>query len=173
MYLSDLRVYFIEEVYFRVTWSGWRSTKITEKLVDYANPANVEFIVDPRVSFRGWLIYSYLHLSWSSHCQGSVQIGSLTTLWHDHIAFIDDTACPGKKNSIFINDHALNREPVPLTMNIHFFNIIAPVHDTSVVSTHPRLWMRETIRKVIFLTVNSKEALESFPADHRSVGTFQ
>ena len=78
-----------------------------------------------------------------------------------------------QKNSIFINDHALNREPVPLTMNIHFFNIIASVHDTSVVSTHPRLWMHETIRKVIFLTVNAKEALESFPADHRSVGTFQ
>ena len=33
--------------------------------------------------------------------------------------------------------------------------------------------MRETIRKVIFLTVNAKEVLESFPADHRSVGTFQ
>ena len=34
------------------------------------------------------------YLSWSSasDCQGSVQIGSLTTLWHDHIACIDDTA---------------------------------------------------------------------------------
>ena len=76
-----------------------------------------------------------------------------------------------QKSSIFINEHALNREHVPL--NIHFFNIIAPVHDTTVVSTLPRLWMLETIRKVIFLTVNAKEALESFPAEHRSVGTFQ
>ena len=39
MYLSDLRVYFKVEVYFRVT----------VKLVDYANTTNVEFIVDPRV----------------------------------------------------------------------------------------------------------------------------
>ena len=52
-----------------------------------------------RVLFHGWLTYSYLHLSWSSDCQESVQIGSLTTLWHDHIAFIDDTACPGRKTA--------------------------------------------------------------------------
>ena len=32
---------------------GWRSTKIAEKLVDHANTTNIEFIVDPRVSFRG------------------------------------------------------------------------------------------------------------------------
>ena len=77
--------------------------------MDYANTTNVEFIVDPRVLFHVWLICSYLHLSWSSDCHGSVQIGSLTTLCHDDIAFIDDTACPGR-----INEHALNREPVPL-----------------------------------------------------------
>ena len=46
-----------------------------------------------------------------------MQLGSLTTLWHDHIACIDDTACPGRKNSILINEHALNRELVPLTKN--------------------------------------------------------
>ena len=34
---------------------GWRSTKIAEKLVDYANTTNVEFIVDPRI-FIPWLI---------------------------------------------------------------------------------------------------------------------
>ena len=27
---------------------GWRSTKIAEKLVDYANTTNVECIVDPK-----------------------------------------------------------------------------------------------------------------------------
>ena len=74
MYLSDLRVYFKVEVY-------------------YANTTNVEFIVDPKVLF----LLSYLHLSWSSDCQGSVQIDSLTTLWHYHIAFIDGTAFPGRK----------------------------------------------------------------------------
>ena len=26
-------------------------------------------------------------------------MGSLTTLWHDHIACIDDTACPGRKTA--------------------------------------------------------------------------
>ena len=26
--------------------------------MDYANTTNVEFIVDPRVLFHGWLIYS-------------------------------------------------------------------------------------------------------------------
>ena len=76
---------------------GWRSIKIAEKLVDYTNTTNVEFIVDPKVLFHGWLIYSYLHLSWSRDCQGSVQIDSLTTLWHYHIAFIDGTAFPGRK----------------------------------------------------------------------------
>ena len=28
---------------------GWRSAKIAEKLVYYANTTNVEFIVDPKV----------------------------------------------------------------------------------------------------------------------------
>ena len=31
---------------------GWRSTKIT----------NIEFIVDPKVLFHGWLTYSYLQI---------------------------------------------------------------------------------------------------------------
>ena len=88
-----------------------------EKLVagSYANTTNVEFIVDPKVLFHGWLIYSYWHTSWSSGCQGSVQIGSSTSLWHDHIACIDDTACRGRK-TILINEHTLNREPVSLTL---------------------------------------------------------
>ena len=92
MYLSDLRVY------FRVTWSGG-VLKPQKKLVDYANTTNVEFIVDPKVLFHGSLIYSYLHLSCSSDCHGRVQIGSLSSLWHDHIAFIDDTACRGRKTA--------------------------------------------------------------------------
>ena len=48
----------------------WLSRR--KKIVDYANTSNVEFI-DPNVLFRyGWLIYSYLHISWSSDCQESV-----------------------------------------------------------------------------------------------------
>ena len=56
MYLSELRVYFKVDVYFRVTWSGMRSTKIAEKLVDYVNTTNLEFIVDPKVLFHGWYV---------------------------------------------------------------------------------------------------------------------
>ena len=65
--------------------------------MDYANTTHVEFIVDPKVFFHDWWIYSYLRIIWSNDCQGNVRIGSLTTLWHVHIACIDDTACPGRK----------------------------------------------------------------------------
>ena len=74
--------------------------------MDYAKTTNVEFIVDPKVLFHGWLIYSYLQIlkliKNASDCQESVQIGSLTTLWHDHIACIDDTACPGRKTAFWL-----------------------------------------------------------------------
>ena len=69
--------------------------------MDYANTTNVEFIVDPKVLFHGWLIYNYLHISWSSDCQGS-EFGSLTILWHNEIAFINDTACPGRKIAFWL-----------------------------------------------------------------------
>ena len=65
--------------------------------MECANTTNVEFIVDPKILFYGWLIYSHLHVSWSSDGQGSVQIGSLSTLCHDHITCIDDTAAPAEK----------------------------------------------------------------------------
>ena len=92
MYLSDLIVYFKVEVYFRVTWS---------RIEGYANTTNIEFIVDPKVLFHVELIYSYLHISWSSDCQGCVQIGSLTSLRRDHVACIDDTACRGRKTEFW------------------------------------------------------------------------
>ena len=58
-----LRVYFKVEVYFRVTWSRMvEYYNLKKKLVDYANTINVEFIVDPKVSSLGWLIYSYLQI---------------------------------------------------------------------------------------------------------------
>ena len=41
-----------------------------------------------------------------------MQIGSLTTSSHDHIGCIRQ-----KKQHILINEHALNREPVPLKLN--------------------------------------------------------
>jgi len=87
--------------------------KLQEKLVDYANTTNVEFTVDPKVLFHGRLIYSYLQIFKLIKCQWSVQICSLTTLWHDRIVCIDNTACPGRKQH-FYNEHALNHEPVML-----------------------------------------------------------
>ena len=51
MYLSDLRMYFKVEVYFRVTW---RSIKIAEKLADYANTTDVEIYCWPE-GFISWL----------------------------------------------------------------------------------------------------------------------
>ena len=54
MYLSDLRVYFKVDVYFRVTWSRMEES--------HANSTNVEFIVDPKVLFHAWLIYRYLRI---------------------------------------------------------------------------------------------------------------
>ena len=51
MYLSDLRVYFKVQVYFRVT----KEDGGVLKLVDYANTTNVKFIVDPKVLFHGSL----------------------------------------------------------------------------------------------------------------------
>ena len=52
MYLSDLRVYFKVEVFFRVTWSGME--ELQNRTTNYAN-TNVEFVVDPKVFFP-WLI---------------------------------------------------------------------------------------------------------------------
>ena len=50
MYLSNLRVYYFHkvEVYFRVTRQGSGALKSQKKLVDYANTADVEFIVTQR-----------------------------------------------------------------------------------------------------------------------------
>ena len=45
-----------------------------------------------------------------------MQIGSLTTLWHDRIDCIDDYSMPRQKKSILINEHALNHELVPLNL---------------------------------------------------------
>ena len=71
MYLSDLRVY------FKVTQDGG-VLKSQKALVDYGNTTNVEFIVDPKVLFRGEGIYSYLHQV--DQVTASVQISSLRTL---------------------------------------------------------------------------------------------
>ena len=113
MYLRDLRVYFKVEVYFRVTWS---------RMEDYYNGLcqhYQQFIVDRKVLFHSWWICSYLHISWSSDCLGSVQIGSLTMLWHDHIACIDNTARPQQKTAFWLMRMHWTVKP-PLYSRFHF-----------------------------------------------------
>ena len=96
---------------------GWRSTKIAEKLVDYANTTNVEFIVDPKVLFHGWLIYSYLQIFKLIKCKWLP--GECADWFFDNImtwsySFHRRYSMSRQKNSILINKHALNHEPVPL-----------------------------------------------------------
>ena len=79
-----------------------------KKLVDYANTTNVEFVVDitdiwpqvDQVTARG-VCRLIDYKKKKKKKGGSVQIGSLTSLWHDHIACIDDTACPGRKTAFW------------------------------------------------------------------------
>ena len=116
MYLSDLRVYFPVEVYFRVTWS----LKWQKKLVDYANTTNVEFIVGPKVLFRGWLIYRYLQIfkliksKWlPGECADWFFDNIMIWSYYSHRRY----SMSRQKNRILINEHALNPEPVPLKLH--------------------------------------------------------
>ena len=112
MYRRDLTVYLKVEVYFRITWS-----RIEKKLVDYANTTNVEFIVDPKVLFHGWWIYSYLQIfklikcKWlPEECADWFFCNIMAWSFCLHRRY----SMSRQKNSILINDHALNREPVHL-----------------------------------------------------------
>ena len=87
--------------------------------MDYANTTNGEFIVDPKVLFRGWLIYSYLQIFKLIKCKWLS--GDCADWFFDNI--ITWSYClhrrysmSQQKNSILINEHALNREPVPLKL---------------------------------------------------------
>ena len=75
--------------------------------MDYANTTNVEFIVDPKVLFHGWLIYSYLQMFKLIKCKWLP--GECADWFLDNIM----------KDSILTNEHALNREPVPLNAGYH------------------------------------------------------
>ena len=66
MYSVSQSVFQSRSVFQSLCEVGWKSAKIAEKLLDYANTTNDEFIVDEKVLFYGWLIYGYLHQSWSS-----------------------------------------------------------------------------------------------------------
>ena len=86
-------------------------------MVDYASTTNFEFIVDPMVLFQGWLIYSYLQIFQLIKCKWLP--GECADCFFD--IFMTWSYClhrwysmSRQKNRIFINEHVLNREPVPL-----------------------------------------------------------
>ena len=111
MYLSYLRVYFKGEVYFRITWSrmgGGGVLKSQKKLVDYANNTNVEFIVDLKVLFHCWLIYSYLQIFKLIKCKWLP--GECADWFFDNIMtwsyrLHGRYSMSRQKNSIVINEH--------------------------------------------------------------------
>ena len=124
MYLSDLRVYFKVQVYLRVTKKDGGVLKShTKKLVDYANTTNVDFIVDRKALFHGWLIYSYLQICKLIKCKWMP--GECADWFFENImtwsyCLHRRYSTSRQKNSILINEHALNREPVPLNIKIGF-----------------------------------------------------
>ena len=108
MYLSDLRVHFKVEVYFRVTRSRWRSTKITEKISGLCQHY-LKFL------FHGWLIYSYLQIFKLIKCKWVP--GECADWFFDNIMTWSYClhrwhSMTWQKNSILINEHVLNCEPV-------------------------------------------------------------
>ena len=85
--------------------------------MDYANTTNLEFIVDLKVLFHGWLIYSYLQIfelikyKWlPGECADWFFDNIMTWSYCLHRRY----SMSRQKNSILINEHALNRERVPL-----------------------------------------------------------
>ena len=85
--------------------------------MDYANTTNVEFIVDPKVLFHGWLIYSYLQIFKLIKCKWLP--GECADWFFDNI--MTWSYClhrrynmSRQKNRILINEHALNHETFPL-----------------------------------------------------------
>ena len=83
--------------------------------MDYANTTNVEFIVDPKVLFHGWLIYSYLQIFKLIKCKWLP--AKCTDLLFDNIMTwsycLHRQYCMSWQND---NEHALNYEPVPLML---------------------------------------------------------
>ena len=72
--------------------------------MDYANTMNIELIVDLNVLFCGWLIYIWVD---------QVQVTARGVIWS--YCLHRWYSMSWQKNSILINEHALNREPVPLS----------------------------------------------------------
>ena len=84
--------------------------------MDYANTTNVEFNFDQKVLFHGWLIYSYLQIFKLIKCKwlpgecADWFFNNIMTLHLLHRRY----SMSWQKNSILINEHSVNHEPVPL-----------------------------------------------------------
>ena len=91
-----------------------------EKIVDYANTTNVEFIVDPKVLFHGWLIYSYLQIFKLIKCKWLP--GECADWFFDIMTWSCSLhrrySVSRQKNSILTSEHELKRERVPLISSI-------------------------------------------------------
>ena len=117
-------------------WDGG-VLKSQKKLVDYANTTNVEFIVDPKVLFHGWLIYSYLQIFELIKC--NLLPEECADWFFDNImtwSYRLDRwySMSRQKNSILINEHALNREPVPLRLVwCHSNQVNAHASDATII----------------------------------------
>ena len=111
--------------------------------MDYANTTNVEFIVDPKVLFHGWLIYSYLQIFKLIKCKWLP--GECADWFFDNImtwsyCFHRRYNMSAQKNSILINKHALNREPCVAGYEYHrpiITNACPP--KPSQKSLHPKI----------------------------------
>ena len=84
--------------------------------MDYANTTNVKFIVDSMVLFHSWLIYSYLQIFKLIKCKWIP--GECADWFFDNIitwsySLYRRYSMSRQKNSILMNENALNREPVP------------------------------------------------------------
>ena len=100
--------------------------------MDYANTTNVEFIVDPKVLFRGWLIYSYLHQVDQVSATGECADWFFDNIMTWSYCFHKRYSMPRKRNSILIDEVALNGEPVPLNEKLWQM--------TATISNHNHLW---------------------------------
>ena len=88
--------------------------------MDYANTTNVEFIVGPKVLFRGWLINRYLQIfkliksKWlPGECADWFFDNIMIWSYYSHRRY----SLSRQKNRILIKEHALNPEPVPLKLH--------------------------------------------------------
>ena len=94
--------------------------KSEKKIVDYAHTTNDEFIVDPKVLFHGWLIYSYLQIfklikckwlpgKWADWFFDNIMTWSYCMYGRYNICNMSR-----QKNSILMNEHPLTCQPVTL-----------------------------------------------------------